>query len=400
MVTLLLVVIYAAFISLGLPDAILGSAWPTMYVSLGVPVGAAGLVTTITAGGTIVSSLMSAKVIRRFGTGKVTLFSVSLTAIALFGFSISTSLWMLCLWAIPYGLGAGSVDTALNNYVAVHYKARHMNWLHCFWGVGASIGPYVMGLYLMSGFTWNAGYRTIGLIQVALAIGLAAALPLWRLKDGNQEDAQKADSLRLWDAFKLPGAKQIFLAFFCYCALEGTAGLWASSYMVLVRGVSAERAAQMASLYFLGITAGRFLSGFISARLNNRHMVRLGQGIIVLGVLLMFLPLGNVWLYAALLLIGLGSAPIFPALLHETPRNFGREQSQMLIGMQMAAAYTGATLMPPLFGLVGQYLGVWLYPFFIMLYALIMMLTTERATRVFNGKKTVCVTGSDGRQDA
>ena len=389
MASLLLAVIYVAFISLGLPDGILGSAWPTVYVSMGVPVGAAGIVTTIMASGTIVSSLFSAKVLRRLGTGRVTLISVGMTAVALFGFSISSSLWMLCLWSIPYGLGAGSVDAALNNFVAVHYKARHMNWLHCFWGVGASAGPFIMGLVLMNGMTWNFGYRAIGFIQVALVLVLLAALPLWRRMDQTAAETEMARSgdIRMLDALKLPGAKQLFLAFFCYCAVEGTAGLWASSYMVLVRGIRPERAAQMASLYFLGITIGRFISGFISARLNNRRMVRLGLAIIVLGGALLLLPLSEGWVFAGLLLLGLGSAPIYPSLLHETARNLGQEHSQMIMGMQRASAYTGATLMPPLFGLVGQFFGVGLFPFFVLAYTAVMIVMTERATRVFNARK-------------
>lgn len=387
MASLLLVVIYLAFISLGLPDSILGSAWPSMYTGFHVSVSYAGIVTTICAGGTIISSLLSDRAIRRFGTGVVTAVSVALTAVALFGFSISSSFWMLCLWGIPYGLGAGSVDAALNNYVALHYKSRHMSWLHCFWGVGATVGPYIMGLVLQSGQTWNTGYQTIGAIQVALVAVLVTTLPLWRAKQGAVEPPQGEQAhFGLFEGLKLPGAKPLFTAFFCYCALEGSTGFWASSYMVFHRGISPQVAAQMASLYYLGITGGRFLSGFVAARLSNRRMVRLGQAVALVGVLMLLLPLGNEMLFAGLVMVGLGCAPIYPSLLHETPANFGREQSQLLMGMQMAAAYTGATLMPPLFGLIAQHIAVGLYPIYLLVFLLLMVYMTERATAVFKAR--------------
>jgi fucose permease len=382
MASILLAIIYVAFVSLGLPDAILGSAWPSMYPQLNVPVSWAGVISMIIAGGTIVSSLLSARVIRKFGTGVVTAVSVLLTALALIGFSFSGAFWQLCLWGIPYGLGAGSVDAALNNFVALHYKSRHMNWLHCFWGVGAAIGPWIMGLCLAGGLKWTSGYQVIGALQMALVIGLLFSLPAWRQKQAEVGvEAETHVKTGMAEILRLPGAKAVLAAFFCYCAMETTAGLWASSYMVLHRGIGAETAAKMASLFYLGITAGRFLSGFVSGRLGDKRMVRLGQALVALGIALILLPLGDAVLFAGLLVAGLGSAPIFPGLLHETPANFGRDKSQALIGMQMASAYTGATLMPLLFGFLAGSERIGLYPFYLLAFAAAMTALVERVNR-------------------
>ncbi|WP_373897762.1 sugar MFS transporter [Haloimpatiens sp. FM7315] len=340
MVSILLIVIYIAFISLGLPDAILGSAWPSMCGQLNVPVSYAGIISMIIAGGTIVSSLFSEKLIRKLGTAVVTIISVAMTAAALLGFSFSHSFWQLCLWAIPYGLGAGSVDVALNNFVALHYKARHMSWLHSFWGVGATTGPYIMGLFLTNGFRWNSGYQAIGIIQTTLVICLIISLPLWKVKqESNGKEAQEVKSFSLRETIKLPGAKAILTAFFCYCALESTTGLWASSYMVLHKGINAETSAKWASLFYLGITIGRFLSGFITDKLGGKYMVRIGQCTAGLGTLLLLIPMGDIITLIGLILVGLGCAPIYPSLLHETPNNFGADKSQSIMGMQMACAY-------------------------------------------------------------
>ena len=382
MASVLLAVIYAAFISLGLPDSILGSAWPSMYASLNVPVSFAGVLTMMIACGTIVSSLMSEKAIRRFGTGVVTTVSVALTALALFGFSVSNHAWMLCLWTIPYGLGAGSVDAALNNFVALHYKSRHMNWLHCFWGIGATAGPSIMGLCLTHNLPWNAGYQIIGVIQVLLVVGLVASLPLWRKQ---QETVQMAvgEKQSLLAGIRLPGAVVTLLGFFCYCAVEITTGLWAGSYMVLHRGIASQTAASAMALFYLGITVGRFGSGFLTLRLADRQMVRLGEGVAAAGLLLILFSLTNGWLYAGLALLGLGCAPIYPSLLHETPVNFGQEKSQMLMGLQMASAYTGSTLVPLLFGGVSQWAGMVWFPIYLLAFLALMVIMTERANRVF-----------------
>ena len=282
MFQLLLIIIYLSFISLGLPDSLLGSAWPTMYPQLEVPVSYAGIISMIIAVGTVVSSLQSDRLTRRFGTGKVTAFSVATTAVALFGFSVSSRFWQLCLWAIPYGLGAGSVDASLNNYVALHYKSKHMSWLHCMWGVGASAGPYIMGFVMTRGGSWNGGYRSIALIQIVLTAILFCSLPLWKGRPQVTDEAgqEEAKPLSIKEVLKIRGVKEVLICFFCYCALEQTTGLWASSYLTLHKGVPAETAAGFASMFFLGITIGRALSGFLTMKLSDVQMIRLGQGLI------------------------------------------------------------------------------------------------------------------------
>jgi len=380
MVSLLLAIIYLAFISLGLPDSLLGAAWPAMYGGLGVPVSCAGVLSTIIAVGTVVSSLLSDRLTRKLGAGRVTAISVGLTAAALFGFSVSHSFWLLCLWAVPYGLGAGSVDAALNNYVALHYASRHMSWLHCMWGVGASLGPYIMGAALTGGQGWNAGYRTVALLQAGLTVLLVMSLPLWKKRGeaAAQTDAPPAGALTLRQLVRIPGAKQTMATFFCYCALEQTTGLWGSSYLVLHNGVSAEAAARFASLFFLGITAGRAVSGFLSMALDDAKMVRLGQGLILAGVCALLVPAGEGPAEAGLVLIGLGCAPIYPSIIHATPARFGADRSQAIIGVQMASAYVGTCLMPPLFGLLAQHAGIAWLPGFLLVILAAMVFMHER----------------------
>lgn len=380
---MLLVIIYISFISLGLPDALLGSAWPTMYPQFEVPMSYAGIISMIIAGGTIFSSLQSDHLTRRFGTGKITAVSVAITAAALFGFSISDSFWQLCLWAIPYGLGAGSVDASLNNYVALHYASRHMSWLHCMWGIGASAGPYIMGFVLTGGRGWYMGYRCIAILQIVLTAILMFSLPLW--KKGRTLDAASQVStpaaLTLPQIFKIPGAREVMIAFFCYCALEQTAGLWASSYLTLAKGTSAETAATFASLFYIGITVGRGISGFLTFRLDDKSMIRLGQGIILLGIAVMFLPFGETISLAALILIGLGCAPIYPCVIHSTPSLFGADKSQAIIGVQMASAYVGICLMPPLFGLLANHISVALLPVYLLVILVLMFAMHEKLLR-------------------
>ena len=382
MTHVLLAIIYVAFISLGLPDALLGAAWPSMYRDFSVPVSYSGIIFMIIAGGTIVSSLQSDRLTKKLGAGAVTAISVLTTALALFGFSISHSYIALCLWAIPYGLGAGSVDAALNNYVAIHYASRHMSWLHCMWGVGASLGPYIMGYALTGGAGWNSGYRYIAVLQIGLTAVLFFSLPLWRgqAKTARKTGAAdtKAAPIPLRHVVMIPGAKEIMLTFFCYCAVEQTANLWASSYLVLHRGVSAETAAGFASLFFVGITAGRFLSGFLTLLLNDTQMIRLGQGLIAVGIITLLLPFGTITSLPGLLLIGLGCAPVYPSIIHATPANFGEDKSQAMIGVQMASAYAGTCLMPPVFGLVANHLGISLLPFYLMLILIVMVFMHER----------------------
>lgn len=390
---LLLAIIYLAFISLGLPDSLLGSAWPTMYQQFDVPVSYAGMISMIIALGTIFSSLQSDRLTRRFGTAKVTAVSVGITAAALFGFSISDSFWMLVLWAIPYGLGAGGVDASLNNYVALHYSSKHMSWLHCMWGVGASVGPYIMSYAMTGGKGWNMGYRYISFIQIVLTIALFISLPLWKKNPGVSPatDAPETDneknttdngkSLTLKEIFAIPGAKEILITFFCYCALEQTAGLWASSYLALHHGLTEEVAASYAALFFLGITLGRGISGFITIKLSDTAMIRLGQSIILLGILAMLLPFGDSFALIGLILIGLGCAPIYPCIIHSTPANFGADRSQALIGVQMAFAYIGTCLMPPLFGLIANYIQISLFPFFLLAVLILMYVMHEKMLR-------------------
>ena len=389
MVHLLLAVIYLAFMSLGLPDSLLGSAWPSMHVEFGVPVSYAGVISMIIALGTVVSSLQSDRLTRRLGAGMVTALSVLLTALALVGFSLSRSFFALCLLAIPYGLGAGSVDAALNNYVALHYASRHMSWLHCMWGVGTSVGPYVMEYALTGGQGWNAGYRYIAILQFALTLVIFVSLPLWKKRAAQTRtedaaaDAGRALSLR--EIIRIPGAKDVMVAFFCYCAVEATAMLWASSYLALGRGVSAEAAAGYASLFFIGITVGRALNGFLTMRFSDAQMIRAGQALVALGALLLLLPLGTGAALAGLVVIGLGCAPIYPCIIHSTPERFGADRSQALIGVQMASAYVGNCLMPPLFGLIANHISISLLPVFLLLALTGMVLMHERLVRRAKG---------------
>ena len=379
MVHLLLAIIYLSFISLGLPDAMLGASWPIMHGDLNVPVSFAGGISLVIAGGTIISSLMSDKLTRHLSAGKVTAFSVALTAVALFGFSCSTQYWQLLLWAIPYGLGAGSVDACLNNYVAVHYSSRVMSWLHCMWGVGASIGPYVMSYALTAGMRWNSGYLIISVFQAFLTAVLLLSLPLWkgRSSEASDESGAPDKSLSLKQIFAIPGAMEVMIAFFCYCAVEQTAILWGSSYLVMHHGVDKELAAGFGSLFLIGLTIGRAMSGFLTVRINDTNMIRLGQGVIVGGLVLMFLPFGSIVSLVGLMLIGLGCAPIYPCVIHSTPSHFGADKSQAIIGVQMASAYLGTLFMPPLFGLIANYISASWLPLYLAGIVLLMILMCE-----------------------
>jgi len=370
---LLLVIIYISFISLGLPDSLLGAAWPSMYSTLNVPMHYAGFISMVITGATVVSAVFSEKVIRRFGTGIVTAVSVLTTAVSLIGFSISNSIYMLCFFAVPLGLGAGSVDAGLNNYVALHHKARHMSWLHCFWGIGTTIGPLIMASFLLNMNSWNMGYRTIGLMQFCLVVILFISLPLWKKP---VENSVKSESVKFSKLFSITGVKEVLTAFFLYCSIEMTSGLWGASYLVMERGFPPEIAAQWTALFFFGITAGRFITGFITIKLNNRRIIRLGQAIIGCAVIIIVLPFENFAL-AGLFMIGLGCAPIFPCLIHETPVSFGREYSQAIIGLQMACAYIGTSVMPPLFGWIASYLSFSIFPVFIGIILLLQITAVE-----------------------
>ncbi|MCK9170759.1 MAG: MFS transporter [Treponema sp.] len=384
MYSLLLVIIYISFISLGLPDSLLGSAWPSMYPQFAVPVSYAGIISMVIAGGTIISSFFSDKLVRRLGTGKITAVSVGMTAAAIMGFSCSSHFWMICIWAVPYGLGAGSVDAALNNFVALHYKARHMNWLHCFWGIGATVGPYIMGMCLTHQQGWTGGYRIISIIQIVLTLILAFSLPLWKVKPSESSSAGEEKHPRVLSVkqlLALPSAKGILVAFFCYCALETTTGLWGGSYMVLQKGISKELAASLSSIFYLGITGGRALSGFVSMKLTDRQMIRTGQGCIVAGICVLLFSGSMIVMSTGFVLIGLGCAPVYPGLLHQTPERFGKDVSQAVMGMQMASAYIGSTFMPPLAGFIMGKVSSAVYPFLLLFFVILMTVLVEVSDR-------------------
>lgn len=364
MASLLIAIIYVSFISLGLPDALLGSAWPSMYPALGAPVSGAGLIFMIIAAGTVTSALMGDRLIRHFGTGKLTFLSALITAFAILGFSFCRTYAALCLCAIPYGLGAGAVDAALNNYVALHYSSRHMSWLHCMWGIGATAGPYIMGWVLSGGGQWPVGYRLIFFIQIILAALLFFSLPLWK-NESLGEESENGKALSLTEIVRIPGVPEIMVAFFCYCALEQTSGLWASSYLVLYKGVDSETAAFFGSIFFLGITIGRALNGLLAAKFSDAQLIRLGMAVIACGVAAMLLPMGQTVSLLGFVLIGLGCAPIYPCIIHSTPFNFGHDKSQSIVGVEMASAYVGNIVMPPLFGIIAQYLSIALMPFYL-----------------------------------
>ncbi|WP_276869164.1 MFS transporter [Enorma massiliensis] len=437
----LLPIIYLAFISLGLPDSAIGSAWPTMAPSLGAGISWVGVVTMIISAGTIVSSLMSVRVVERFGTGRVTVASVALTAVALVGFSQSQAFWQLCLWAVPYGLGAGAVDAALNAYVAVHYESQHMSWLHCMWGVGASGGPMVMAQCLERS-TWSTGFLVLGGIQVGIALVLTLSLPLWRDRKLPRVSGRRAERETAIGAapeaalphaeaahgvgaralsgataaagagevpgaaaasgaggtsdgtrgklpvrrthaqlLRIPGVKAVLVSFFCYSAFEATCGNWAATFCTLARGIDAQTAASWAALFYMGITAGRAVSGFISLKVNDRNMIRLGQALIAVAFVCVLMP-GDTALFAGLVLMGCGCAPIYPSTIHATPARFGEELALELTGMQMAFAYIGSLAMSPLFGVLAQFVGAWIYPWYLVLFLVVMVVAGERLNGV------------------
>lgn len=393
MYALLLAIIYVAFISLGLPDSLVGAGWPVMHRDLGVPVGFAGIVTMLIAGGTIISSLLSERLTRRFSVAVVTACSVGLTAAALIGFSLSDQFWMLCLWAIPYGLGAGAVDAALNNYVALHYAARHLNWLHSCWGVGASISPFIMSYALLGDLGWTGAYRTVGLLQGALTLVLFLSIPLWTrvnpdrprrtLDDATPDGAAGSGHVPLGQALRIPGVVSVLAAFFAYCGVESTAMVWASTFLVSDRGVGAATAAAFAACYVLGIAAGRFLAGFVADRIGDKLLIRGGFLSVAVAAIMVAVPLEtDVLALTGLMLAGIGSAPIYPAIIHATPINFGRNKSQAIIGIQMASAYVGTSIAPPLFGLIATWLGAWVFPWYLALLAVLGLVMSERLNRL------------------
>lgn len=395
--TVLLIIIYLAFISLGLPDSLLGSAWPSMYPNMKIPVSYAGIISMIISGGTIISSLFSDRFIKKFGTGLVACISTLMTALALFGFSFDNEFYMICIFAIPLGLGAGAIDAALNNFVAFHYKPKHMSWLHCFWGGGATTGPIIMSYFLTQGYAFQLGYRTVAIIQFSLVAILAVSLPFWKKaefpcgtirsdKGNSAKKGQNHEIISKKELLKLTGVKQALTAFFCYCSIEATMGLWGSSFAVFVHGVQTDTAARWASLFYFGITFGRFLSGFVTLKLNNRQMVLLGEALITAGVIMIMLPFGKAGFLTGFILSGIGCAPVFPSLLHETPANFGEKHSQSVMGLQMASAYIGTTFIPPLFGALASKTSYLLLPFFTGAVLVIMFIMVELLNKRVNEK--------------
>lgn len=398
MVHLLLAVIYLSFISLGLPDSLLGSAWPVMYGDLQVPVSYAGMISMVIAAGTIASSLQSDRLTRRFGTGAVTTASVVTTAAALFGFSVSRSFPALIFWAIPYGLGAGSVDASLNNFVALHYESRHMSWLHCMWGIGASVGPCIMGMALSGGHGWSMGYRAVGMIQAVLSVILVLSLPLWKRKAGESRAAAEGPTsgeyraaaegpaagesrtLSLGEMFRIRGVTEVLLMFFCYCALEGTVMLWSGSFFALCDGFPETTAAGYAGLFYIGIMAGRVAAGFLTKWFGDDAMIRLGEGILAAGILTLMIPMRGIH-PAGMIFVGLGCAPIYPSVIHSTPARFGAEKSQAVIGVQMASAYLGNLMMPPVFGILANRINASLFPYYLILILMVMALMHEKLCR-------------------
>ncbi len=375
MTHLLLVTIYLAFVSLGLPDSLLGAAWPSMYPSLGASVASAGLVSLTITVCTVISSLASDRLVRKFGTGVVTAVSTFLTAAALFGFSLSTRFWMLLLWALPYGLGAGSIDAALNNFVALHFHARHMSWLHCFWGLGAAIGPQIMAFCLVRN-SWQGGYRTIATIQFTLTAILLLSLPLWKKKTASAAaSTQEAPSVRTL-LHRLDG-RAALCSFFFYCSLEMSAGLWSASYLVLQKEMDAQLAASLTAAFYVGITVGRIISGFLTVRMDSPSLIRAGEGFIFAALIALIVLPPSAVCGTALFFLGFGCAPVYPCLIHETPRRFGQSASQAMIGLEMAAAYVGSAAMPPLAGLIVQYVSPAVFPAFLCLFAVLLCIMTE-----------------------
>jgi fucose permease len=382
MYSLMLVITYLSFIALGLPDALLGSAWTIMREEMNVPLWYAGILSAIISSGTIISALLSDRVTRKLGTGLTVAVGFVTTVAALLGFSLSGSFAVLCALALPYGLGAGAIDAALNRYVALHYKAKYMSWLHCCWGVGATVSPYIMSHHLLGGAGWNAGYRTVAFMQAAMFAVLFLTLPLWKKQKAvapGEQPQSRSNVLKFSQIVRIKGVKFVLPAFFAYCGIEQTAGLWAASYLTLQRGIAAETAARYASFFFFGITAGRFLCGFISDRIGDRNMIRLGTAVAIAGIIAVWLPVAPNWLCLnGLIIIGLGCAPIFPSVIHATSDNFGKENAQAIIGVQMASAYAGITLLPPLFGLIADNISVGLYPVFLFVLAAVMLFMTEK----------------------
>lgn len=392
MATLFLIIIYAAFISLGLPDSLLGVTWPAMQPDFNIPFGFAGIVSMIISGGTIVSSLLSGRILKRFGTGKVTLVSVTMTALALLGFSLAPSFIWIIFLAVPLGLGAGAVDSGLNAYIAEHYESRHMNWLHCFWGLGAILGPLIMAQYINNNRSWRNGYLTVSIIQFVLVVLLLFALPLWdKVAYSLKKDASTAQMSEpeintapksLLFPLRIKGVKCALITFLFYCGLESTMGLWGSSFLVKTKGLDVAAAAAWVACFYGSITLGRLISGFVTMKISNKNLIRIGGITVFIGAVFMLFSFTNIFALIGFILIGLGCAPIFPCMLQETPARFGKENAQAIMGFQMAVAYTGSTLLPPAFGFISTNTSLILLPFFILAYTIVMFISSEKINTI------------------
>ena len=385
--SLLLALIYVCFISLGLPDSLLGSAWPVLHAEINVPVSFAGIISTTIFLGTILSSLFSDKLLHKFGAGKITAVSVTMTALGLFGFSISNQFWMLLLCAIPYGLGAGGVDAVLNNYVALHYKAQHMSWLHCMWGLGASISPYIMSFALVKLDNWSYGYLIVSIIQIVLSVIIFTSIPLWKKGSAEVDNVVQAKALSFKEIFSIKGAIPCFIAFFAYCSMELTTSLWVSSYLVQKWEFTPEIAAGFASMFYIGITLGRLANGFLAMKLGDHFLIRMGLGITTAGIAMLFIPFHSAFALVGFVVIGLGCAPIYPCIIHMTPSVFGEDKSQAMIGVQMAFAYTGFLIMPSLFGVIADYVSISLLPVYQLVLLIMMFVMHELVVRKSKAKE-------------
>ncbi len=386
MATLLLIIIDLAFISLGLPDALLGGGWPVMQAEFAVPYGFAGLVSMIITGGTILSSIFSSRILNQFGTGRVTVVSVAMTALSLFGFAQAPSFVWLILSAIPLGLGGGAVDAGLNSFIAGHYESRHMSWLHCFWGIGALSGPLLLSAILARGGTWRSGYLLIGSVQVVLVTMLFFSIPLWNKVGRRPIDAAApvvTGHPPLFFPLKIQGVKTALLVLFCYCGIEAIMGLWGGSYLFKTRGLNPASAAAWVSLFYASLTLGRFLTGFLTYKIANKNLIRVGCLVILSGVSLMLFHLSLPLTLSGFLLTGFGCAPIFPCMLHETPDRFGAANAQAVMGFQMAVAYIGATFLPPLFGFIASAISMDLLPIFLLGCVTLLLFGSEALRNIF-----------------
>ena len=384
MATALLIIIYIAFIGLGIPDSLFGTAWPAIYSEFELPISFGSFVTIIISCGTVLSSVISSKIISRLGTNKVSAYSTLLTALALLGFSFAPNLWVMCFWAIILGIGAGAIDVALNNYVAIHYSATHMSFLHCFYGVGVSVSPYILSLVIAGNFGWRGGYRIAFAIQLIITLLLFLSLPLWRKAHGGENESEENThkDLSFGSVLKIPGVKMMCSLFIASCAIECTCGGWGSTFLVEYKHLPAEKAAQIIMIYYIGMTLGRFLSGVLAAKLHSWKIIKLGQIVLGLALLLLILP-GGVYLCAlGMFLIGLGNGPLFPNFNYLTPENFGSDISQSVIGIQMASAYIGIMVAPAVCGLLGQVFGMVIFPFYLIVFYAIMIPVTIRVKTV------------------